>query len=148
MNKSILNITILALFIFFGCSKDDGPELSKDKESLKISIQSTSWILSYFFDNNKDETNQFNGYEFSFRDNNKLIASNGQDTMNGYWQINDNGNDDSPGNLELEIEFVLNNHFDDLSDDWEVVNVLENKIELTDISGGNGGIDHLHFVNK
>jgi hypothetical protein len=35
--------------------------------------------------------------------------------------------------------------FEDLVDDWDFISVSNTKIELIDISGGNGGTDYLTF---
>jgi hypothetical protein len=34
---------------------------------------------------------------------------------------------------------------DDLSDDWDILSYSATKIELIDVSGGNGGTDYLTF---
>jgi hypothetical protein len=38
--------------------------------------------------------------------------------------------------------------YEDLSDDWEVVNSSDTKLELKDVSGGDGSIDYLTFEKK
>jgi hypothetical protein len=35
--------------------------------------------------------------------------------------------------------------FADLSDDWDVVSRTDSKVQLIDVSGGNGGTDYLTF---
>ena len=35
--------------------------------------------------------------------------------------------------------------FEDLNDDWDIISVTSSKVELIDISGGNGGTDYLTF---
>jgi hypothetical protein len=37
------------------------------------------------------------------------------------------------------------NDFEDLNDDWDIISRSSTKIELIDISGGNGGTDYLTF---
>ena len=41
--------------------------------------------------------------------------------------------------------FTTPAEFMDLSDDWDVINITDSKIELIDVSGGNGGTDYLTF---
>ena len=43
------------------------------------------------------------------------------------------------------IHQTLTNNFEELNDDWDVVSQSATKIELIDVSGGNGGTDYLTF---
>jgi len=71
-------------------------------------------------------------------------ASNGTNNYTGTWSITDsNSSDDSQDDLDFNINFNLTNDFEDLNDDWDFVSQSETKIELIDISGGNGGTDYL-----
>jgi len=60
---------------------------------------------------------------------------------------NSDSNDDSPddNDLDFNINFNLTNNFEDLNDDWDIISQSDTKIELTDVSGGNGGTDFLTF---
>jgi hypothetical protein len=42
----------------------------------------------------------------------------------------------------------LTNDFEDLNDDWDIISHSPTKIELKDVSGGNGGTDYLTFENN
>lgn len=46
---------------------------------------------------------------------------------------------------DLDFNFNLSNEFEDLSDDWDIISQSSTKIELIDVSGGNGGTDYLSF---
>lgn len=62
------------------------------------------------------------------------------------WSITDrNSNDDSLDDLDFNIYFDLTNNFEDLNDDWDILTQNAAKIELIDVSGGNGGTDYLSF---
>jgi len=39
----------------------------------------------------------------------------------------------------------LTNDFEDLNDDWDFISQSATKVELIDVSGGNGGTDYLTF---
>ena len=56
-------------------------------------------------------------------------------------------NDDSPSNdLDFNILFTSPTNFsDELSDDWDILSRTDTKVELVDVSGGNGGTDYLTF---
>jgi hypothetical protein len=75
-----------------------------------------------------------------------LTSDNGTNTYEGTWSISDsNSSDDSPDDLDFNILFNLTNDFEDLNDDWDILSVTASKIELVDVSGGNGGTDFLTF---
>jgi len=47
--------------------------------------------------------------------------------------------------LDFNIFFASPPDFEDLSDDWDFISHTSTKIELIDMSGGNGGTDYLTF---
>ena len=49
------------------------------------------------------------------------------------------------GDIDFNIFFASPADFAELSDDWEIISHSATKIELRDVSGGNGGIDLLTF---
>jgi hypothetical protein len=76
------------------------------------------------------------------------MASNGTNIYTGTWSVTaDNGTDDDNPNSDLDfnLAFTTPANFADLTDDWNVVSQTDTKIELIDISGGNGGTDYLTF---
>ncbi|PZF73302.1 hypothetical protein DN068_09030 [Taibaiella soli] len=104
-------------------------------------IQAGVWKVSFFSDNGNDETNHFTGYEFAFNANGSATASNGGSTVNGTWKT---GTDDDQAKLELN--FGNTSPFDELNNDWHILNTNNTTILLEDVSGGNGGTDALTFT--
>jgi hypothetical protein len=51
----------------------------------------------------------------------------------------------SSGEIDFNIFFASPADFAELSDDWEIISHSASKIELRDVSGGNGGVDLLTF---
>ncbi len=51
----------------------------------------------------------------------------------------------SSGDIDFNIFFASPADFEELSDDWEIISHSASKIELRDVSGGNGGVDLLTF---
>jgi hypothetical protein len=47
--------------------------------------------------------------------------------------------------LDFNIFFAAPPDFENLSDDWDFILYKSTKIELIDMSGGNGGTDYLTF---
>lgn len=81
-----------------------------------------------------------------------MTKPNGKTTLNGTWPITNNSSSDDDSNddddnIEFNIFFPVSgtNDFEELNDDWEIVATSTTKIELIDISGGNGGTDILTF---
>ncbi|TNF45869.1 MAG: hypothetical protein EP305_12785 [Bacteroidetes bacterium] len=112
-------------------------------------VSSGTWRISNFVDSGVDETVNFSGYNFTFKDDGTLTASNGSSTFTGTWSVSDsNSQDDNLDDLHFNINFNLTNNFEDLNDDWDIVSHSSSKLELIDVSGGNGGTDLLTFVKN
>ncbi|MDC8003810.1 hypothetical protein POV27_07090 [Aureisphaera galaxeae] len=158
---------ILLLGIFVGlatsCSKEDSADTnnqnnnnSSSVDQVKSIAQSGDWQVTYFWDTDSDETSDFSGYTFRFHNDGTLTATRGTTTMNGTWSVvdddsnsssGDSDSDDSTDDDDFNIHFPVpdTNDFEDLNDDWDIISITNNKIELIDVSGGNGGTDYLTF---
>lgn len=134
-------------FLFFiSCDKDDDNSDISSPEEVRANVESGTWRIAQFIDSGKDETHHFAGYTFIFESSGSLIASNGTNNYEGTWSItHSSSSDDSQEDVDFNIHFNLLNDFEDLNDDWDVVSNSNTKIELIDVSGGNGGTDHLVF---
>lgn len=156
-NQIRISLTfIVASLLVFGCAKnsDDvsGEATSVTAVQVENFAQNGDWRISYFYDTDQDETGNFSGYSFSFNENGALVAVNGNTTVTGTWSITDNSgsstDDDgssSDNDNDFNIFFASPDEFDDLSDDWDIISISDLKIELIDVSGGNGGTDYLTF---
>src|SRR4051812_35367240 len=125
----IAGLISLSLLIVISCG---GRRISEsDNKPTKQKIESTlkehQWKISNFYDE-RDETNHFNGYSFQFNRNGSVIASKSNTTVTGTWSTFHSGN----GLLKLSVEFMLTEPFDELSDDWVVVENADDKIILND----------------
>lgn len=119
---------------------------SATQNTIENNVQNGSWRITHFIDSGSDETDDFTGYNFTFNSTGVLNANNGTNNYNGTWSITDsNSNDDSLDDLDFNIYFDLTNNFEDLNDDWDILTQNAAKIELIDVSGGNGGTDYLSF---
>lgn len=148
--KNMLLIGLTLALVFSACKKDDNSSGSSSNTTIQNQVQSNlssgSWRITRFIDSGTDETNHFSGYNFTFNSSGVLSSSNGSSTYNGTWSITDsNSQDDSQDDLDFNIYFNLTNDFQDLNDDWDFISQSASKIELVDVSGGNGGVDYLTF---
>lgn len=149
MKNSFFIPTILfclaGLFTLASCSKNDSSD-DNSVTNVQHTVQSGTWKITSFVDSGNDETNHFNGFSFTFADNNVLTATNGTNTYTGTWTIDDNNsNDDSIDDLHFNIQFNLTNDFEELNEDWNIVSRTSTRVELIHVSGGNGGTDYLTF---
>lgn len=128
------------------CSDDDDTNNSANPTPVINTVTSGTWRITFYEDSGVNETYHFTGYNFTFGSANVLTATNGTNTYTGSWSVtNDDSNDDSPSNdLDFNILFSSPANFaDELSDDWDILSRTDTKIELVDVSGGNGGTDYL-----
>ena len=132
-------------------SDDDGSNNSGNTQAVVDVAQSGSWIISYYFDTDHEETDHFTGYTFTFGSNGVLTAVNGGTTVTGTWSVTNSSSssdDDGSSDLDFNINFSSPADFAELSDDWDILQISSNQIQLVDVSGGNGGTDYLTFVKQ
>lgn len=148
--KNKFNIGLVAIIIScttLSCNKDDNSS-NETKNQIETNVQNGNWRITKFIDSGTDETNHFTGYNFTFNSSGTLNANNGSNDYNGTWSVtnsNSNDDDDNHSDLDFNIHFNLTNQFEELNDDWDIISHSTTKIELIDVSGGNGGTDYLTF---
>ena len=144
----ISSVLTLGLFLItFSCSSDTVmTDNSADIKQISDMATSGTWRITNYNDSGQDETSDYTGYNFTFNENGTLIATNGTNTYNGTWSVSDDSSsDDNPDDIDFNIFFASPPDFEELSDDWDIVSTSSAKMELMDISGGNGGTDLLTF---
>jgi len=142
------SILFLGVFIFItSCSSDDDDTSNTTTQNqLQNNVQSGTWRITNFIDSGTDETYHFTGYQFTFNSSGVLTADNGSVSYDGIWSItNSSSSSNSNSDLDFNIYFNLTNDFEELNDDWDILSQSTTKIELMDVSGGNGGTDYLTF---
>ena len=146
------SVLILCLITGIACEKDnDDSEISMvDIPLIEAAAISGEWKVTYYFDSDKEETSDYNGYTFDFVTDGVLRVSNDQTATSGVWSIthdSDSSSDDDSDDDSNDIDFniILNNPplLEELSDDWSIKSYSNTKIELMDISGGDGDTDYL-----
>ena len=133
------------------CSSDDDNSNSSSPQPVINAVNEGTWHVTYYFDTDSEETGQFSNYNFTFGSGNVLTATNGTNTYTGTWSVTNSSNsssrsgDDDSDDLDFNIAFASPNNFAELTDDWDIISYSATKIELIDVSGGNGGTDYLTF---
>ncbi|MFA7273389.1 MAG: hypothetical protein WC044_05940 [Crocinitomicaceae bacterium] len=115
-------------------------------KSVEKDITGGQWKITLFSEDGEDHLNDFSSYTFSFDENGTVVGTNGSQNISGTWAVEkDKSNDDSSSDVDFILTFPTTNNFDELSDDWDIVTQTNSKLELIDVSGGNGGTDLLTF---
>lgn len=141
--KSI-RLIFLALLVITACKNDSETDVNETK--VIDTVTAGTWRITYYYDTDKEETSNYSGYNFTFGSTGQLTATNGANTYTGTWSITDsNSNDDTMDDLDFNILFTVPPALEELSDDWDILEVTDTKIKLVDISGGSGGTDYLTF---
>ncbi|WP_233702489.1 hypothetical protein [Hyunsoonleella flava] len=157
--KKVFNLGFLLMLSFSlmssMCSTDDDDGSTNNNSQQIAEIESTAqsgaWRITNFNDSGQNETSDFNGYDFTFNADGSLVATIGSNTLTGTWSVTDDSNSSDDSSNDDDIDFNIffpvseDNDFEDLNDDWDVVTTTSTRIELIDISGGNGGTDMLTF---
>ncbi|PHR71846.1 MAG: hypothetical protein COA67_05470 [Lutibacter sp.] len=107
---------------------------------LSTIITDGNWVVANYNDSGQDETADYNGYQITFISNGIVDAVNTSGTISGTWSttIDD-------GQLKMILDFGAQTPFDEFNDDWDVYDVEVDRVELKDVSGGNGTTDILVF---
>ncbi len=149
--KRIALLMLAVLTMSTTCSDDDETfNNTTDINEIKETASSGAWRITYYFDTDQDETSNFNGYQFNFNTNGTLTATKNTETVNGTWSITSSNSSSSSSSsssddTDFNISFSTPANFQELTDDWDIIRYSSTKIELIDVSGGNGGTDYLTF---
>ena len=143
---------IIPFFLLTACSEDDpAPSLQAQADEVASTAQSGEWIITYYFDE-VDETSDYAGYTFTFENNGVLIAVKDNSPVNGTWSVtvDDDSSDDNPdeSDIDFNIQFSSPAVLAELTDDWDVKSRSSSRIELIDVSGGDGTTEYLTFERK
>lgn len=142
MKKYMMILVMVSISVFMtSCSSDDLSDLTVP-ETEDLVAGTGSWKVTYFYDKDKDETSDFNGWTFTFNDDGTLTASKGSETYTGSWNIK--SSDDDP-DYDKEIVIIITGAYplDEMSDDWIIIELTDSNMKLKDDS--DDGIEELHL---
>lgn len=138
-----LSIIFLAIVVLFSACKTEDNNVNPSgggNNNSGVLVTGVNWRVSYFYDNDKDETSDFSGYTFEFRSDNTLVANNGSNTTSGTW--NEIVDDNLP-RLVIQLN-TTNDKLDELNDDWVVESKTASEIKLKDDNPDRN--EQLHFT--
>ncbi|XLS29162.1 hypothetical protein ACJD0Z_18445 [Flavobacteriaceae bacterium M23B6Z8] len=116
---------------------DCSEEGDSGNDTVASILSSGAWEVAQYTDDGVNETADYDGYELVFNENGSVVASRDQNTIEGGWNVGEGGS-----KLFLNFNTIP---FDEFTDDWDVISATENRIELQDVSGGDGSVDILVF---
>jgi heat shock protein HslJ len=121
-----------------GCGTTGGGQVGE----LTDILLNGQWFIASYIDDGDDQTAIFANYVFSFNSNGTATANNGSNNVTGTWSVI--LDDDE---LKVVLDFGTSFPLEELEDDWDVSSYTTIRVELFDVSGGNGGTDTLIFEN-
>lgn len=127
-------------YLNFGRNPYEGCNGGGNTTELTNILKDGQWYVQSYIDDGDDETNDYNGYTLTFNFDGTVVASNNSNTINGTWGVVNSGD-----GLDVILDFGTATPFDEFNDDWDVFTYSTTKVELFDVSGGNGGTDYLTF---
>lgn len=146
--RNLIHFILLLSLVFISCEATDDNSNTEmfNTEAIRATAISGMWTISLFEEDGKNETSDFSGFEFAFNEDGSIQAINGDATISGAWSIQSDDDDDD--DIDFNIFFTSPANFTELSDDWDMVSYSTSRIELKDISGGDGSIDRLIFEKQ
>ena len=153
---------VILVFILTSCTSDDSNDdlmanLAAQVEEVQNLVTSGSWSIMSYIDSGVDETDDFAGYAFTFNTDGSILADNGSNKIEGNWSVtgddssdssSDDSMDDDSDDIDFNIFFASPDRFAELTEDWDIVSRTDNRIELIDVSGGDGSTDRLILVRN
>jgi hypothetical protein len=120
---------------------DDG-----DVPEIRNVMMAGDWMVAHYSEGDIDQTEDFAAYTFGFGAEHVLSATLGETgpALLGSWRILRN----SDGHLKVYLNLGDQDPLGELTDDWKFVSITADRIELKDISGGDGSISTLVFEKK
>jgi hypothetical protein len=120
MKRLMLFLAILLVGSLCGC-----PDNNKN-DDLTATITTGTWRVSYYINNNDDDTLLFYGYVFTFNPNGTVsVTRPNLPVAPGTWNEHDDSN-------RLELDFGQSGLLERLNEDWVVVEVDDNVIFMNE----------------
>lgn len=127
-------------YLDFGRNPHQGCSGGGNTTELTNILLDGQWFVESYIDDGDDQTIDYNGYVLTFNNDGSVLAVNNNNTITGTWSVVTSGS-----GLEVNLDFGAAVPFDEFNDDWDVVTYTTTRVELFDVSGGNGGTDYLTF---
>jgi hypothetical protein len=137
MRRELIYRLLMAAGAICVIACDEDEKTPSASERVKATLLKDTWSITYFYDE-QDETFHFAGYILTFNDDGTVAGVNGPTAVNGMWSVTKSDN-----TTKVVLDFDVAEPFDELNDDWNVIQFTDNLIQLEDVSGGSGETDFL-----
>ncbi len=125
---------------------DDGMDDDHDSDTtvVTMTILEGEWIVARFENDGETLTSEFEGFTLEFFEDGSMVADNGTDTIEGTWGefVDDNVD------VEVVLDFGSDTFFEQLNDDWDLVEITENRIELIEDDAVDDGTAKVLVLEK
>jgi hypothetical protein len=135
-----LAAVLLASSISFQACDDNSNDPQPSGSDPITNVQQGNWRISLHSDDGTDKTSRFSNYSLTFS-NGTVTARKDATTITGTYR---KGTDDSKQKFYLEFNPSLS-PWNELNEDWEVLESTDSKLRLKDDSGSGSGTDLLTF---
>lgn len=134
MNKFLFSILLSVLA--FGSCKNSSDDNSTGPDP---QLGGSKWVVTYFWDKDKEESSNFSGYSFEFKSDGTFVstAPDGS-TLSGTWNMHF---DDSKDKLLIVLAGAK--PLDDLSQDWVILEKTDTVMKLKDDNTSH--LEEIHF---
>lgn len=144
--KRISTLLIAATLMLASCDQSktttEPATTTPSSNTIPGIVTNGKWVVSYYYDNDKDETSDFAGYTFEFKSDYKITATNGTTTVNGNWG---EGNDDNLPRFYIAMNSTTTK-LADLSDNWVIESKSDSELKLKDDNTSKN--EQLHFKKQ
>lgn len=142
--KKILWAPVLLAVIVTGCQNKTSTNVTPSGNNSTVSetVTSGKWSVSYFYDNDKDETSDYSGYAFEFRSDKTLTATRNSVTTSGSWNET---TDDGLPRLVIMLN-TTDEKLTELNDDWVIESKTDKQLKLKDDNPDRN--EQLHFSKQ
>ena len=153
MKAKLIFLNLFAvLLVAVSCDSNDDPadtQADVNAAELQSTAQDGQWRITYYFDSDKEETSDYAGYVFTFGADGTVTATNGTMEVAGTWSVTDSSSSDDDSfddsDVDFNLFFATPAAFEELTDDWDILEYGSSVIRLIDVSGGDGSTDYLTF---
>ncbi len=119
---------------------DDG-----DVAEIRNIMLGGQWNVALYAEDDVDMTTEYNGVDFSFSNMHQVeLSVNDNPFLTGLWRVIR----DSDQDLKFYLSFDEDGIYGDLTDDWDIVEISTDRIELRSESGEDGSEDFLVFEKR
>ncbi len=100
------------------------------------------WKLARYIEGSENQTAQFDGFVFSFKENGHLIAIRGNERVSGLWSRGFNNSNNTRKKLYIDLGARM--PFSDLTDTWQIIEMTSNRVQLKRVFDSQN--DYVTFV--